>query len=42
MRLFASCVLPTLQQDTAFAAPPAPTMATLQGAAAKTDLFAPA
>ena len=41
MRLFASRVLPVLQNDTAFAAPPAPTMATLQSAA-KTDLFAPA
>src|SRR5262249_31584482 len=43
MRLFARSVLPVLQRDAAFAAPPAPTMATLQSAsAAKTDLFAPA
>jgi alkanesulfonate monooxygenase SsuD/methylene tetrahydromethanopterin reductase-like flavin-dependent oxidoreductase (luciferase family) len=41
MRLFASRCLPVLQQDAAFATPPAPTMATLQEAA-KTDLFAPA
>jgi alkanesulfonate monooxygenase SsuD/methylene tetrahydromethanopterin reductase-like flavin-dependent oxidoreductase (luciferase family) len=41
MRLFAKRVLPVLQNDAAFAAPPAPTMATLEGAA-KSDLFAPA
>ena len=41
MRLFASKALPVLQNDAAFAAPPAPTMATLQGTA-KADLFAPA
>jgi alkanesulfonate monooxygenase SsuD/methylene tetrahydromethanopterin reductase-like flavin-dependent oxidoreductase (luciferase family) len=41
MRLFAKRALPVLQNDAAFAAPPAPTMATPQGAA-KTDLFAPA
>jgi alkanesulfonate monooxygenase SsuD/methylene tetrahydromethanopterin reductase-like flavin-dependent oxidoreductase (luciferase family) len=41
MRLFASRVLPVLQQDAAFAAPAAPTMAALQ-AATKADLFAPA
>ena len=41
MRLFAERALPVLQRDAAFAAPPAPTMATLQGAA-KSDLFAPA
>ena len=43
MRLFAERVLPVLQNDSAFAAPPAPTIATLQSAsAAKSDLFAPA
>ena len=41
MRLFARHALPVLQSDAAFAAPPAPTLATLQSAA-KTDLFAPA
>jgi len=41
MRLFADRVLPVLQRDAAFATPPVPTMATLQGAA-KSDLFAPA
>src|SRR5215831_3116270 len=41
MRLFADRVLPVLQHDTAFATPPAPTLATLQ-ITAKTDLFAPA
>jgi len=41
MRLFAERALPVLQRDAAFAAPPAPTMTTLQGAA-KSDLFAPA
>ena len=41
MRLFAERALPVLQNDAAFAAPPAPTMATLRDAA-KTDLFAPA
>jgi hypothetical protein len=41
MRLFAKRVLPVLQNDSAFATPPVPTMATLQGAA-KSDLFAPA
>jgi alkanesulfonate monooxygenase SsuD/methylene tetrahydromethanopterin reductase-like flavin-dependent oxidoreductase (luciferase family) len=41
MRLFAERALPVLQNDTAFAAPPAPTMATLRDSA-KTDLFAPA
>jgi len=41
MRLFAGRALPILQQDTAFATPAPPTMATLQGVA-KTDLFAPA
>ncbi len=40
MRLFASQVLPVLQHDSAFAAPPAPAMA--QRGATKTDLFAPA
>src|SRR6201981_2182318 len=39
MRLFAKSVLPVLQNDAAFDTPPAPTMATLQGAA-KTHLFA--
>jgi len=41
MRLFAERVLPVLQGDAAFAAPPAPTLATLRDIA-KTDLFAPA
>jgi alkanesulfonate monooxygenase SsuD/methylene tetrahydromethanopterin reductase-like flavin-dependent oxidoreductase (luciferase family) len=41
MQLFAKRALPILQKDAAFAAPPAPTMATLQGAA-KADLYAPA
>jgi alkanesulfonate monooxygenase SsuD/methylene tetrahydromethanopterin reductase-like flavin-dependent oxidoreductase (luciferase family) len=41
MRLFAQSVLPILQRDAAFAAPPAPTLATLQSAD-KSDLFAPA
>ena len=41
MGLFAKRALPVLQNDTAFAAPLAPTLATLQGAA-KSDLFAPA
>jgi len=41
MRLFAERALPVLQNDAVFAAPPAPTMATLRDAA-KTDLFAPA
>jgi hypothetical protein len=38
MRLFASRVLPVLQNDSAFAAPPVPVT---QGAASS-DLFAPA
>jgi len=41
MRLFASRVLPVLQRDPTFAAPPMPTIATLQSAG-KSDLFAPA
>src|SRR5262249_59546096 len=41
IRFFASRVLPVLQQDTAFATPPAPTMAILKEAT-KNDLFAPA
>jgi alkanesulfonate monooxygenase SsuD/methylene tetrahydromethanopterin reductase-like flavin-dependent oxidoreductase (luciferase family) len=40
MRLFASRALPVLQNDAAFATPPAPT--TSPQGAAKTDLFAPA
>jgi hypothetical protein len=40
MRLFASRVLPVLQRDSAFAAPPAPA-STPQGAS-KADVFAPA
>ena len=40
MRLFASRVLPVLQHDTAFAAPPPP--ASMPQGAPKTDLFAPA
>jgi len=41
MRLFASRVLPVLQNDAAFAAPPVPTKATRREAG-KSDLFAPA
>ncbi len=41
MRLFASKVLPVLQQDAAFATPAPPTLASLQQSA-KSDLFAPA
>jgi hypothetical protein len=41
MRLFADRVLPVLQRDSAFAAPPAEALTRPQGAAA-TDVFAPA
>jgi len=42
MRLFAERVLPTLQRDPAFAGTGIPQAATLPGAAAREDLFAPA